>query len=209
MEPVSNLTPASSIERLLQEARAMVRAWRRHDAEDPSAGPFKKSEGEVLLDLQERGPQTVPQLARHRRVSRQHIQVIANRLIAAGWVVAVPNPAHLRSSLLRLTLAGSEALSTLPERSLAGCAWQGVDLEQVAAAVSLLEDIRLRLEGAPQTGGAGDDPRVGSQQHESRPGSAGTADHPVSRTQGAAQGEEALRSLEASSQTLPFPVELL
>ena len=60
----------------------------------------------VLHSLVAEGPQTVPQLARTRPVSRQHIQKIANELMEAGLIESVPNPAHRRSRLLAITASG-------------------------------------------------------------------------------------------------------
>ena len=51
----------------------------------------------VLRDLYINGEQTVPQMARSRPVSRQHIQTIVNPLHEEGLVKFVENPAHRRS----------------------------------------------------------------------------------------------------------------
>src|SRR5262249_56384041 len=48
----------------------------------------------VLRDLARLGPRTVPQLARRRECSRQHVQVLVNRLVADGLAEMVPNPHH-------------------------------------------------------------------------------------------------------------------
>src|SRR4051794_30966765 len=60
----------------------------------------------VMGSLSALGPRTVPELARERPVSRQHIQSVVNDLAAAGFVRAVPNPAHRRSALIELTAEG-------------------------------------------------------------------------------------------------------
>ena len=52
------------------------------------------------------GPQTVPQLAGARPVSRQHIQQIANQAEADGLIAFIDNPAHKKSKLVSLTDAG-------------------------------------------------------------------------------------------------------
>ena len=70
----------------------------------------------VLLDLDRKSPQTVPQLAGARSVSRQHIQTLVNRLSGDGLVELVPNPAHKRSSLLRLTREGKRTLGAIERR---------------------------------------------------------------------------------------------
>src|SRR5579884_1073083 len=60
----------------------------------------------VLQDLMREGARTVPQLARRRSCSRQHVQALVNRLRADGLAELVDNPDHRRSRLVRLTPAG-------------------------------------------------------------------------------------------------------
>ncbi len=59
---------------------------------------------------------TVPGIARRYQVSRQHVQVTANRLVDQGLVTSVVNPRHKRSSLLQLTQAGREAFADIRRR---------------------------------------------------------------------------------------------
>ena len=80
----------------------------------------------VLLVLGRQGEQTVPDIARVRRTSRQNIQIVVDRLKSAGLIELDLNPAHKRSSLVRLTHGGrtlvrqiQEAEKTLLERVLA------------------------------------------------------------------------------------------
>ena len=70
----------------------------------------------VLRDLAQLGPRTVPHLARRRECSRQHVQVLVNRLVADGMAVLLPNPDHRRSPLVSLTEAGGEALAAMWRR---------------------------------------------------------------------------------------------
>lgn len=60
----------------------------------------------VLESVVTGGPQTVPQLARIRPVSRQHIQLLVNALLAVGLVEYLDNPAHRRSRLVGATEKG-------------------------------------------------------------------------------------------------------
>ncbi len=64
----------------------------------------------VLRGLLKGGPQTVPQMARARPVSRQHIQSLVNHLLESGLVELRDNPAHKRSRLVALTPAGHKAI---------------------------------------------------------------------------------------------------
>lgn len=66
------------------------------------------SQRAVLEFLDRQGAQTVPEMARHHGVSRQHIQTLVNDLLRLGCVEAVPNPAHRRSSLIRMTELGRD-----------------------------------------------------------------------------------------------------
>jgi DNA-binding MarR family transcriptional regulator len=70
----------------------------------------------VLDALYEGGPRTVPRIARGQGVSRQHVQVVVNALLAQGLVECVDNPDHLRSPLLRLSAAGTKACEAVRRR---------------------------------------------------------------------------------------------
>ncbi len=54
---------------------------------------------------------SVPQIARRYDVSRQHVQVTANALIARGLIRSVRNPHHKRSRLLRLSKLGRDCFA--------------------------------------------------------------------------------------------------
>src|SRR5579872_2113457 len=75
---------------------------------------------------------TVPDLARERAVSRQHIQSVINELLQAGLAVAARNPSHRRSPLLELTDEGLRRLRTVEAR-------EAEYLTRIAPAVSHLE----------------------------------------------------------------------
>src|SRR5262245_25632462 len=67
------------------------------------AGELTAGRRGVLRGLDRLGPQTVPQMARARPVSRQYIQMLVNELESEGLVELVENAAHKRSRLVRLT----------------------------------------------------------------------------------------------------------
>ncbi|MCP4305937.1 MAG: MarR family transcriptional regulator, partial [bacterium] len=73
----------------------------------------------VLEHLTRHGAASVPQIARARHVSRQHIQSIVNDLLTRGLVETTPNPAHRRSHLIALTDAGHELIHEVIERERA------------------------------------------------------------------------------------------
>lgn len=58
---------------------------------------------------------TVPQMARRFQVSRQHIQVTANKLKDLGLLMTEENPDHARSNLIRLTEAGQMRFSAIKD----------------------------------------------------------------------------------------------
>lgn len=70
----------------------------------------------VLEALYERGALTVPQIARSRGVTRQHIQALADRLIASELIDSHGNPKDRRSPLLRLTEKGTAVFEIVHER---------------------------------------------------------------------------------------------
>ncbi len=72
----------------------------------------------VLVDLLEDGEQTVPELARRRPVTRQHIQVLVNQLLRDELVERRPNPEHKRSHLIGLTPKGRQTIAAMLEREL-------------------------------------------------------------------------------------------
>jgi DNA-binding MarR family transcriptional regulator len=75
-------------------------------------GPGDLSLGKrgVLFLLFRVGPQTVPQIAQTRQVSRQYIQKVVNQLAQNGYVLFAENEVHKRSSLVELTEQGRDYL---------------------------------------------------------------------------------------------------
>ncbi|WP_425840452.1 MarR family winged helix-turn-helix transcriptional regulator [Streptomyces fractus] len=70
----------------------------------------------VLSMLHGRGPMTVPQMGRFQALSRQFVQRMVNDAAARGLVEAAPNPAHKRSSLIRLTEEGRTVIGSVLDR---------------------------------------------------------------------------------------------
>jgi DNA-binding MarR family transcriptional regulator len=67
----------------------------------------------VLEDLLVSGPQTIPQMARKRPVSRQHILNLVQPLKEGGDVEFIENPEHKRSFLVVLTDQGREKIQAM------------------------------------------------------------------------------------------------
>ncbi|WP_328732590.1 MarR family transcriptional regulator [Streptomyces caniferus] len=121
------------IRRLWPLHRTVVRAVERELADSGmTAGEH------ALLDaLRTEGPRTVPQLARGMGLDRQPVQRWVNHALELGLVVTAPNPAHRRSSLIRLTTEGTEAIRGVQE-------FETTELRQRLADLSA-EDVRTAL----------------------------------------------------------------
>ena len=72
----------------------------------------------VMESLISNGPKTVPEIARARPVSRQHIQTLINELLPLGFVEYQDNPAHPRSKLVAITEEGRAAFAALRSREM-------------------------------------------------------------------------------------------
>ena len=124
--------------------------FRMRKAAEEMLGEGAQSSGRrsVLKGLAKAGPQTVPQMARLRAVSRQHIQKLVNGLLADGLVELVDKPAHKRSKLVKITAVGSSAAEAtarreaeiLPEIS------RGIALEDIRTATRVLKDLKAAFE---------------------------------------------------------------
>jgi len=84
----------------------------------------------VLDLLRGHGPLTVPQMGRAQALSRQFVQRMVNDAAARGLVESIPNPAHKRSSLIRLTSDGRAAIDAVTAREYALLAQVRGDLSE-------------------------------------------------------------------------------
>jgi DNA-binding MarR family transcriptional regulator len=101
----------------------------------------------VLRSLKLEGAQTVPQLARSRPVSRQHIQKLANVMISDGVIELVGNPAHKRSKLLQLTPKGESVFQEIGNRIAqeAEVFAQEMQVEEVEVSIRVIQRLCERL----------------------------------------------------------------
>jgi DNA-binding MarR family transcriptional regulator len=67
----------------------------------------------VLEQLNASGESTVPQIARSLLLPRQVVQRLADAAHERGLIEFVPNPAHRRSRLLRLTVSGRQVFDQI------------------------------------------------------------------------------------------------
>src|SRR5262245_780575 len=102
----------------------------------------------ILRSLYKLGEQTVPQMARARAVSRQHVQALVNQLVAERLVELAPNPAHKRSPLARLTPLGKKTVDAMNryEAGLLGNADLGVTEKELREAAETLRTVRAYFE---------------------------------------------------------------
>ncbi len=102
----------------------------------------------LIQALDREGEQTVPQLAKSRGVSRQHVQLAINRLVEAKSVEKSQNPAHRRSNLMVLTGAGKKFAEALREKE--GAALAEIDLgmpaKELESIANSLQGIRKKLD---------------------------------------------------------------
>ncbi|MEO8028353.1 MAG: helix-turn-helix domain-containing protein [Bryobacteraceae bacterium] len=104
-------------------------------------------ERSLLFGIDRDGPQTVPDLARARGVSRQHVQVAVNALEKQGILKRVANPTHQRSMLVRLTLDGKKRTDALLGSEAVALAEfdLGVSAKEIEGVAQTLRDIRQRV----------------------------------------------------------------
>jgi DNA-binding MarR family transcriptional regulator len=115
----------------------------------------------VLRDLARLGPRTVPQLARRRECSRQHVQVLVNRLVAGGMAELVDNPDHRRSPQISLTAAGRGALEAMwrREAKLIDALPLATAVEDLQLAAVVMRELRQLLAAVPSTAAQEEDDR--------------------------------------------------
>ncbi len=101
----------------------------------------------VMEHLAVSGPATVPQVADAKGVSRQHIQVSVDALLALGLVQVQDNPAHRRSPLISLSATGAARFAAIRARETALLDRLAPDFDQglVATSRAVLSDLRAAL----------------------------------------------------------------
>ncbi|QGZ96689.1 MarR family winged helix-turn-helix transcriptional regulator [Terricaulis silvestris] len=111
----------ASAEDILELSVTVIEMYFRIEAITQATAGFATAGGEwgVLRMLAKEGPQTVPEMARSRPVSRQHCQTICNTLEAQGLVEFVDNPKHKKSKLVRVTKKGRDRFQSMRKQFLA------------------------------------------------------------------------------------------
>jgi DNA-binding MarR family transcriptional regulator len=103
-----------------------------------------------VLSVLSDGPRTVPSAARRLGLAPQSVQRVVTDLLDSGHVVAVDNPDHVRSPLMRLTPLGQEKVTRLFARSEVDrtdvLTRAGVSVEELVSAREVVRKLIAALE---------------------------------------------------------------
>jgi DNA-binding MarR family transcriptional regulator len=93
-------------------------------------------------------PVTVSELARHMGLTRQAVQRLADDMSSDGLLAFAAIPGNARSMHLHLTEAGKAAYDSALEREWrwANAITEDFDAEQITSAVTLLEEIKKKIQ---------------------------------------------------------------
>lgn len=146
----SRLTPAtvafggSPLESVIGETVSLFHRLRTVAEQVHREGKMTAGKLGILTGLDRSGPQTVPQMARVRPVSRQYIQALVAQLTDEGHVELVDNPSHKRSRLVRLTPRGKAFLDAAMRRQarVFSRLKTGIPEKDLRTAVSVLRAVR-------------------------------------------------------------------
>jgi len=138
-----------AIETLLNEVRLLFHRAVQVAEELHAREPVTLGMRAVLEYLHRNGPAPVPEIARRRFVTRQHIQVLVNGLLKEDLVALGPNEGHRRSSLVMLTPAGRRLIERMRQREARLYARTGAGLPRrdVEDAARTLAEVRRQMGG--------------------------------------------------------------
>jgi DNA-binding MarR family transcriptional regulator len=133
-------TITGEVRRLFQVLKAIA------DGLHQEAG-LNASTRAVMEALADR-PRTVPEIARQKSVTRQHIQLLVDELAKSDLVELRPNPAHARSPLIALTRKGEALFAAVRRREVPifDRLAAGIDQRKAAVTVQTLAALRRRAE---------------------------------------------------------------
>jgi DNA-binding MarR family transcriptional regulator len=142
------MTRFEAIETLFDEVRLGMHRIVQVSEALHADGPISLGMRGVLEFLWKNGEATVPQIARSRHVTRQHIQSLVNELLTLRLVGLGDNPAHRRSALVGLTREGERAFRRMrdAERRALGGLKMDANQADLDAAARTLRAVRSALE---------------------------------------------------------------
>jgi DNA-binding MarR family transcriptional regulator len=112
--------PASpQLSQLIWQTRRIFQRLRSTSDEMLADSGINAGQRALLEFLYRQQQQTVPQIAREKSVSRQHIQAVVNELLQLGLITNEENPTHKRSPLIHLTNKGKKIFSATQKTELA------------------------------------------------------------------------------------------
>lgn len=140
----------ASVGALLDEVRMLFHRTVQVAEELHAGEPVTLGMRAVLESVFRQGPASVPQIARRRLVTRQHIQSLVNGLQEHGLVVLEPNPAHRRSALVALSPAGRRLIERMLRREAGFYSGMNLDVgpEAIGQAARTLARVRRGMGGA-------------------------------------------------------------
>lgn len=138
----------SDLSILIDETVALFHRLKLAAEQVHGEGELSAARRGVLRSLDRRGPQTAPQLAEARPVSRQHIQGLVDALGDEGLVDVMPNPTHKRSHLIRLTRKGQTLIDRMNRREARVLRQSdlGIPASRLREAADVLRQVRGHLE---------------------------------------------------------------
>ena len=145
----SRARAVAALEAVIDETRSLFHRLKRAAEDVHGHGELSAGLRGLLMSLERHGPRTVPQMARARPVSRQHVQTLVNRLLEQDLVELVDNPAHKRSRLVRLTRRGRATIQGMTRREasvFAGIAAE-LDAAELEHAAAALRQVRQAFTG--------------------------------------------------------------
>ena len=135
---------AKQVYELIWRTRRLFQQLRASSERMLEAHGINPSQRAVLEFLQRDDRRTVSEMARRRNVSRQHVQVTVNALLALGLVAARDNPAHKRSPLITLTARGRQLFARIEREEARLLAGLEGDFDEADLAVSINTLARLQ-----------------------------------------------------------------
>lgn len=102
----------------------------------------------VLERVYDAGPQTVPQIARSLRITRQGVQRLVDEGRRSGHLEIRPNPEHKRSHLVAATESGHAVYESLHDAELSRLdrIASGLDRDDIHACVRVLTHLVQELD---------------------------------------------------------------
>ena len=109
MRKARSARAALALGRVIDETRAFFHCLRLAAEQLHAADRLPACERAVLVELATQGPRTVPEMARARPVSQQHIQTLVNALLRRALVTLAENPPHQLFKARRADAQGEDA----------------------------------------------------------------------------------------------------